>query len=1096
MSLAQTDWHPQAAADRPFELSVPDSLKQQLFEYRRRVWTIKLLEASAVALVALGIGFLTVLGMDRLGDTPGWLRGLIWLAVGCGIAVVPWFAYRWIWCRRELKQLARLLSHKLPSVGDSLLGVLELAESHAEQSRSPALVQAAIRQVATDAQQRDLNTALPPARHRMWAGAASILVVFCGVIAAWIPGAASSALQRLAFPFGDAPRFTFTRLEALPVEWFVPHGEPVPVSLQLLADSEWSPQAARLQVGSQQPVDAQQVEGLYSFVLPPQIDRQPLWVNAGDYKQKIQLVPTPRPELESLVGTVTLPEYLSLSQPLEKDARGGSIGLVKGSRVAFTATANRPLENALVNGSQATVVENRLTTATIDVNESTVQELVWEDQFQLAGREPFRLSINALDDEPPTMVIEGLPRSAVVLDSELLTFTVRAGDDFGVQRVGLMWRGLPNSVISNPASGERVLSGGAPDADTLDLQGTFSATSYGIEPQPIELFVWAEDYLPGRQRVMSPPYNLYVLTADQHAIWMTEQLSKWHRQALEVRDREMQLYETNKELRDLSNDQLGTAEMRERIQRQASAETANGRRLTKLADMGDELLRAASRNSEIGVGHLETWAEMLQVLKDVSQNRMPNVADLLKEAAVASPQVADKPSGEQPPMAGNIQATPNGSQPATENKDDKIVKAPAVVDTESSQNSPDDQPIEPGPAKEPSTGSLRLPTTTVMGKPQASDQEDKPKEKVEAAVDAQEELLAEFDKIAEELNTVLANLEGSTLVKRLKAASRTQALVAKNIAGQLEDTFGKRNMSGAQEAADVLQEMAKTEEDSIQDISFIMDDMAAYFERRRFAQFKMVLDDMKQSDVIGGLRQLTDEIPREQGLSVAQCEYWSDALDRWAEDLVDPACNGQCPGGKSPDSLPPSIVLEVLQILEAEVNLREETRVAEQSRAAIETDKFQEEALRLSQAQNALQDRIVAVGERIAALPNSAEQFGKELELMAAVDGVMGEAVEILAQPHTGDQAVAAETEAIELLLQSKRINPKSGGGGGSAPGGGGGGTTADSALALLGSGVNQKEIREDRAIQQTTGETGTVLPEEFRSGLDEYFNRLERMNP
>jgi hypothetical protein len=115
---------------------------------------------------------------------------------------------------------------------------------------------------------------------------------------------------------------------------------------------------------------------------------------------------------------------------------------------------------------------------------------------------------------------------------------------------------------------------------------------------------------------------------------------------------------------------------------------------------------------------------------------------------------------------------------------------------------------------------------------------------------------------------------------------------------------------------------------------------------------------------------------------------------------------------------------------------------------------------------------------------------------MAAVDGVMGEAVELLAQPNTGDQAVAAETEAIELLLQSKRINPKSGGGGGSAPGGGGGGLTSDSALALLGSGVNQKEVREDRAIQQTTGETGTVLPEEFRSGLDEYFNRLERMNP
>jgi hypothetical protein len=40
---------------------------------------------------------------------------------------------------------------------------------------------------------------------------------------------------------------------------------------------------------------------------------------------------------------------------------------------------------------------------------------------------------------------------------------------------------------------------------------------------------------------------------------------------------------------------------------------------------------------------------------------------------------------------------------------------------------------------------------------------------------------------------------------------------------------------------------------------------------------------------------------------------------------------------------------------------------------------------------------------------------------------------------------------------------------------------------------VNDKEVREDRGVSQSTGETGAALPEEFRSGLDEYFNRLER---
>jgi hypothetical protein len=104
----------------------------------------------------------------------------------------------------------------------------------------------------------------------------------------------------------------------------------------------------------------------------------------------------------------------------------------------------------------------------------------------------------------------------------------------------------------------------------------------------------------------------------------------------------------------------------------------------------------------------------------------------------------------------------------------------------------------------------------------------------------------------------------------------------------------------------------------------------------------------------------------------------------------------------------------------------------------------------------------------------------------------MVDATDILARPETGPPAVAAETEAIELLLQSRRINPNGGGGGGSSPGGGGTGTTHDSALALVGGGVNEKEVREDRGVAQATGDAGRTLPEEFRAGLDEYFKRLE----
>ena len=175
------------------------------------------------------------------------------------------------------------------------------------------------------------------------------------------------------------------------------------------------------------------------------------------------------------------------------------------------------------------------------------------------------------------------------------------------------------------------------------------------------------------------------------------------------------------------------------------------------------------------------------------------------------------------------------------------------------------------------------------------------------------------------------------------------------------------------------------------------------------------------------------------------------------------------------------------------MNLREQTRVVQQARAAMETKDYENQAHQLADTQKVLRERDDKVIDRIKQLPDGEEEFAYEINLLGKVSSVMSEATEILARPETGSQAIAAETEAIELLLQSKRINPKGGGGGGANPGGGGSGTTHDSAMALLGGGVNPKEVREDRGVSQATGESGAVLPEEYRAGLDEYFNRLER---
>jgi hypothetical protein len=871
-------------------LELPESLRAKMLAYRQRVWFVKLAEAGCGAAFGVLAAYLVTFTLDRLWDTPAGLRFVIfWVAVGA-CTLVPLALHKWIWRQRRLEQLARLLSRTYPSIGDQLLGIIELVRNESEQARSLALCEAAVAQVAEQAQSRDFATAVPKPRHVRRAGMALATLVVGLAILALYPSAAANAWARFLMPWRDTPRYTFAKIEALPDHLVVAHGEPFPLTLKLAEDTASRPTKGEVRVGGQAPLVAGLAEDAYEFAVPPQIDSAPVDVRVGDYTKRVRLEPTLRPELSSVVAQVALPDYLERKQTIKRDVRGGTITLVNGSRATFSATATRELAAAKVGGQPVEPHGASVTSPPTVVAGNSKVEFQWQDQFGLGGKEPFVLSINGRDDEAPTVSCDGLVPRKVVLDSEQLTFKVTARDDYGVKHVGMEWQGIDKTNFKNPAKGERILAAGGPDKELLELEGTFSAKALGIEAQPIQLRIFAEDYLPGRKREYSPGYVLYVLTPEQHAIWISEQLSKWHRQSLEVRDRELQLYEVNKQLRQLSADELDQPETRRRIETQSEAERANGRRLTNLVGTGEDLIKQAMRNPEFGVGHLEKWAAMLQILKDIASNRMPSVADLLKEAARAQALAKNSPRTR---SAGEDRSSRSGkleeaTSAATKNP------VPTVRDVESSQQPPDGkEKKQDSAAAKAGSPRLTLPSTALAGGVINKGESSCPAgQKMDEAVAKQQDLLAEFDKIADELNRLLANLEGSTLVKRLKAASRLQNRIAGRLGDQMNATFGVAVAATKEAQRALLKELGSQEAQSSQDVSNIMDDMHSYYERRRFVQFKAVFDDMRQQDVIGSLRQLGDDLAKENGVSMAQCEYWSDTFDRWAEDLVEPAMGG------------------------------------------------------------------------------------------------------------------------------------------------------------------------------------------------------------
>jgi hypothetical protein len=154
----------------------------------------------------------------------------------------------------------------------------------------------------------------------------------------------------------------------------------------------------------------------------------------------------------------------------------------------------------------------------------------------------------------------------------------------------------------------------------------------------------------------------------------------------------------------------------------------------------------------------------------------------------------EQPAGESP-RVGEQREQPAGGAAEGSGEQPPQPPIPQVVDTESSQQPKGDEPGGQQPGGGP--GRFGLPTTQAgvapPREPGDPGEPDEPaaEEALDEAIAKQEELLAEFAKVADELAAVMARLEGSTFVKRLKLASREQMGIGNRIAGLAAEAFGK-----------------------------------------------------------------------------------------------------------------------------------------------------------------------------------------------------------------------------------------------------------------------------------------------------------------
>ena len=556
-----------------------------------------------------------------------------------------------------------------------------------------------------------------------------------------------------------------------------------------------------------------------------------------------------------------------------------------------------------------------------------------------------------------------------------------------------------------------------------------------------------------------------------------------------------------------------------------------------MIEIGKELVEEATKNEEFEPDQLELWVEILKKLEEIAGERMPLIAELLAQAADAPGQAeAVPPNGPIPPtepsklpkdLSADGPPSPPGGKPNDLEKADKygpdrvnplegLDKIPEDPNTpggevnmdrgEQPDGKPAYLPVNPTPlvldfesgfnksekAKQAPqvVGGLGIPVTMLKGSGRDDEEEDTPTantaELVIQAVQEQQELLDAFADLAADMNKLLMNFENSTFVKRLKAASRRQIDIAVDLNNL--DGFGLQDIKSDNRSDRTR--LAEREVAESETVFTIFQDMVAYAERRPFENYSRVLDEMQNTGVSSQIQGMATAINQNFiGQSTIEAEFWADTLDRWAEQLVDPLPPSP-PAGELQliilPNLPPAIILEVLRIINREIQLREETREVEQAKKALTVEEYIERSKSLNQTQKKLASDNREVAAKIRALPNAEEGLIQaQLQKVTKAATVMDEAQEILAQPDTGPKAIAAITEVIEILLETGRIP--------NAPMVVKAPPTSSPALRLLGLGDDGgRAFIEKRAPRQATGRAGRILPEEFRQGLDAYFDALE----
>lgn len=272
-----------------------------------------------------------------------------------------------------------------------------------------------------------------------------------------------------------------------------------------------------------------------------------------------------------------------------------------------------------------------------------------------------------------------------------------------------------------------------------------------------------------------------------------------------------------------------------------------------------------------------------------------------------SPKIAGQDRGQ-----GGSQAN-QGQEDGEEDPEDEIPPTPTILDGESNLAGADAGEKKPqdGQQGPPPKASLGLVETTLApvggdddepqdpgatpgGGPQ-EEQPSKTKEELAKAIAEQEALIEAFNEVAGEIESVLAALENSTFVKRLKAASRAQTESSEELDTSVSEGFGSSIAISDDEVKRVNESVSGRRDAELPKLTDLHADMDAYYDRlasrssEDAPKFQRVLEEWNELRPTLLADALVEEAEGGRpGDARASADLLADTFDRWGEELVGP----------------------------------------------------------------------------------------------------------------------------------------------------------------------------------------------------------------